>query len=237
MQDETQPFAIPDFQTKPFVWDETQSVIASLQAIPYDESAPPKAGISPQEGEQLLNWMMAGTTGMLERLFPRRNRDWTEYCKAKCVIANAIEHDLAQDLPENYIHSFNMQHLSGTPHAAMILRLPVETSVGTWEWKHYLLDPTLAQFADTRCARLLATPAGAEFGTQLLTHGYAELTEAAAACYIDAFIPPILRKQWRQEFNENNCSSIAILCQPNARQGNNNADFLCNIKERLGHSP
>ena len=119
----------------------------------------------------------------------------------------------------------------------IVLICNMETSVGTWEWKHYLLDPTLAQFADTRCARLLATPAGAEFGTQLLTHGYAELTEAAAACYIDAFIPPILRKQWRQEFNENNCSSIAILCQPNARQGNNNADFLCNIKERLGHSP
>lgn len=218
----TDDFTIPPLATKPFIWTDGLPIIGMLKDIPYDRTRIPPKGISSADAKSFAEWVTAGALNRLETLFPRRGSDWDEYSATKCGFAAAAVLDLTCDISQGYRHNFNMQKFSGRPHSAVVLRLPVQPAENERpEWKHFLIDPTFAQFfyINTIGDRLVEKPEGATFAKRLLKDGYVELTEETAKIYMDAFMPlNYLSPDTEARLKQCHGSYLELLCHPDFSQ-------------------
>jgi len=188
-------FQKPDFAPKPFVWNDTASTIDVLKTIPYLPGRTPSRGITQEEADRLLEWVVSGAAEFMERLTPRNGKDMTAYLTGKCSFCNMMIRDLTQDLGDKQLQQFDTTRLTGTYHYASLLHLPVQDANDPQSitWKHYLIDPTLRQFfiPDNKLVpRMAEGEAGKIFTTALLKNGHAELTEETAKIYFEALKAP-----------------------------------------------
>ncbi|MDX1975103.1 MAG: hypothetical protein SFT92_05445 [Rickettsiales bacterium] len=191
----SESFDIPAFTPEPFVWNQTAAILDTLRAATPDTKSTPTTSITPEEAQSLVQWVVAGAADRLKKIFPKMQEDWGEYALGKCVFASAAARDLLRDIPKDYIHHFNMHRAGSTPHDVIILHLPIKSAKSDQaEWKSYVIDPTLVQFFHDHNIgkRMTETAEGRAFATELISHGYAELSEATAKLYTEAFVPSIL---------------------------------------------
>lgn len=191
-----------------FRWDAVADVIVALKAIKYDKQEP-SSGIKADQVEALLDWVGAGVSTHLERLFPRRGRELSEYMSTKCVFCKNIARDLLQDLPTQIAKDFNFSSFGGVPHAATVLKLPVSDDSKQSKWQYVLIDPSFAQMIDhTQGYKLKETDKGAILCEQLIKRGGVLLTDETAKLYTTAFLPESFLRNRLQECGGSYCELL-----------------------------
>lgn len=155
-----------------------------------------------------------------EALYPgKAPKYWERYISHKCLQAQDLADVLLGELPDALLTPIHSDVFSHINHAFVILTLPIEEN-GKTVTKHFIIDPTIAQFfydngrdqGHTVGEKLLA--GNEAFADELLTRGFAELSEERAKLYVDSFVPEADRKYVDSILERNGGSYLNFLKDP-----------------------
>jgi hypothetical protein len=152
------------------------------------------AGVSPEQAETILQWSVENARQYVIDLLGMDEAITNPYLMNNtCTEAQA-----AAGMPLMDTMSPNEVRVTETPdgtHKMLVVDIPVESAPGQIETKTYLIDPTLRQFSGLKHGGkpdvghyMNATEEGKAVANEILSKGYAELTEANAKGYAEAFV-------------------------------------------------
>ncbi|MBN8543380.1 MAG: hypothetical protein J0M34_03850 [Alphaproteobacteria bacterium] len=166
------------------------------------------------------------TNGDAEELYHGHPPDhWGRYITNKCVQARDLSDAVLSELPKSMVTSIHTNAFSKINHGILVLKLPIEEH-GEVTQKHFLVDPTIAQFFyddntpqdDSHKVGEQLLAVNEAFARELVSQGFSELSEPNAELYVNALGVDMKRQRAKHAMAESKGSYLDFLQHPEFAQ-------------------